>query len=697
MSAKQKIGWVPFSPVFSKCKSAGRKFHTIAVQLAEYSNEESTLEQHAKLEVERERIRRSHSRRESEYRRLMAAASLLVDLVKQGWQVRIKSGEVEVGRPDHLFPVSDCGKLSRSDYLSIASDSRKLIRMQLHAQRNEQLRKESVQGFIESMETKRYYRGNWVSIFSLMRDGREFTQKLTAAATMEDGEARIRKLAENIQPYVQFVKGDEVCEMTGLRLGDIWRYFRHTWANPYKSVPGRNMMLLVRDAATAFHAIIGIASLSSATVGSANRDRYLGWTTDEIVNTVRGTRSTALVDWAFDIVDGAIKELYLCDLYADKLITQKDVVEPAEESIGRLIVSSEENRKKHYRLMEEGDYKKTNTRAVKSTDYWEEQAKTPLFRSKRELELANLLKVRLILKRHLSKRPKSSEVGAFVKSRDCREVLSRVVRKAKADRVGTVLADLSICGAIPPYNEVIGAKLVAMLVASPEVADEYKRRYGKQPSIIASSMAGKTVIKPADLVFVTTTSLFGQRPNQYDRASMPCGEVSGKSKGTIRYEFLGRTEGVGTFHFSEETVKQLSLLVAGEKDGQKVHSIFGEGANPLMRKIREGLDVLGLSADEFMTHGAPRVVYGLRLVENLREYVLGMAKRPKYYLPRRNGKVTSGKIAAWWLKRWVDKRIVREDVLKRISEHSLVHPIRHGGRVELPRADIEQELLFECW
>jgi hypothetical protein len=682
MSAEEKIDWVPLSPVFPKCESAGREFREIAVRLSGYSNEESTLEQHAKLEIERERIRSSYSRREPEYRRLMAAANLLVDLVKQGWRVRTESGEVEVGRPDHLSAVSD---------------SRKLIRMQLYAQRNEQLRKESVRAFIESMETKRYYRGEWVSIFSLMRDGRELSEKLAAAAAIEDGEARIKKLAGNIQPYLQFVKEDEVCEMTGLRLGDIWRYFRHTWANPYKSVPGRNMMILVRDAATAFRAVIGIASLSSATVGSAKRDKHLKWTTDEIVKAIRETRSTALVRWAFDIVNGAINELYVCDLYADKLIKRKDVVEPNEETIGTLLASSEQNRKKHYRLMEEGDYKKTNKPAAKSADYWEEQALTPLFRSKRELELANLLKVRLILKKHFSERPKSSEVEAFVKSRDCREVFSRVVRKAKAERVGTVVADLSICGAIPPYNEILGAKLVAMLVASPEVAEEYKRRYGKQPSIIASSMAGKTVIRPADLVFVSTTSLFGQRPNQYDRVSIPCREVSGRSNGMIRYEFLGRTEGVGTFHFSEETVRQLSLLVAGEKDGQKVHSIFGEGANPLMRKIREGLDVLGVRSDEYMTHGTPRVVYGLSLISNLREYVLGMAKRPKYLLGWGNGKVTSGKIAAWWFKRWVDKRIVREDVLKRISEHSLVHPIRHGGRVELPRADIEQELLFACW
>jgi hypothetical protein len=286
-------------------------------------------------------------------------------------------------------------------------------------------------------------------------------------------------------------------------------------------------------------------------------------------------------------------------------------------------------------------------------------------------------------------------VEGLVKSKDCREVFGRVVRKAKAERVGTLVADLSICGGIPPYNEILAGKLVAMLVASPEVVNEYKRRYGKQPSIIASSMAGRSVVRPADLAFVSTTSLFGQRPNQYDRVSIPCKQVGGKSNGVIRYEFLGRTEGVGTFHFSEWTVEELGLLLAGEKDGQKVHNIFGEGANPLMRKIREGLEVLGLRADEFLMHGAARAVYGLRLISNLREYLLGMVKRADYYLGRGNGKGTSGEIGRWWLERWVEKRIFREEALKRISEHSLVHPIRHGGRVELPRSDIEQELLFE--
>jgi hypothetical protein len=49
----------------------------------------------------------------------------------------------------------------------------------------------------------------------------------------------------------------------------------------------------------------------------------------------------------------------------------------------------------------------------------------------------------------------------------------------------------------------------------------------------------------------------------------------------------------------------------------------------------------------------------------------------------------------WWLDRWVAKRIERPEVLERMAMHSLVHPIRHGARVKLPRTDPEHHLLFE--
>ena len=67
-------------------------------------------------------------------------------------------------------------------------------------------------------------------------------------------------------PYLQFVTATARCEYTGLRLLDVWRYVRHTWANPYESIPGRSLQILVRDAAAENHPVMGIAALSSVSV-----------------------------------------------------------------------------------------------------------------------------------------------------------------------------------------------------------------------------------------------------------------------------------------------------------------------------------------------------------------------------------------------------------------------------------------------
>ena len=50
--------------------------------------------------------------------------------------------------------------------------------------------------------------------------------------------------------------------------------------------------------------------------------------------------------------------------------------------------------------------------------------------------------------------------------------------------------ELNVCGAIPPYNEILGGKLVALLATSPQVIHDYKERYESKPSEIASRLKG---------------------------------------------------------------------------------------------------------------------------------------------------------------------------------------------------------------
>jgi hypothetical protein len=162
----------------------------------------------------------------------------------------------------------------------------------------------------------------------------------------------------------------------------------------------------------------------------------------------------------------------------------------------------------------------------------------------------------------------------------------------------------------------------------------------------------------------------------------------------LAWKYLGRTLGMGTFQFGDRTVAQLALLLAQSRRGQKVNSVFGEGVNPRLRKIRDGLDELGLPTNELLNHGAPRLVYGLSLIRNLREYLLGIERTPRYIVDQRKGRRVTAEIIDWWRRRWVLGRIARDDVLARMAGHRLVHPIRHGARVQLPRGDSGQLELF---
>lgn len=78
----------------------------------------------------------------------------------------------------------------------------------------------------------------------------------------------------------------------------------------------------------------------------------------------------------------------------------------------------------------------------------------------------------------------------------------------KNRHVGTSILELNVCGAIPPYNELLAGKLVALLMLSPTVLNDYRQRYGNRASDILSRMKGEEVIRPADLAFIGTISLY---------------------------------------------------------------------------------------------------------------------------------------------------------------------------------------------
>jgi hypothetical protein len=224
------------------------------------------------------------------------------------------------------------------------------------------------------------------------------------------------------------------------------------------------------------------------------------------------------------------------------------------------------------------------------------------------------------------------------------------------------MMDIIVCGAIPPYSEMLGGKLVAMLMASPQVVREYREVYCDQPGQIASRLAGTSVVRAADLVFLTTTSLFHVGSSQYERLRIP-----GPRGREISFEHLGKTEGYGSTVLSTETTDFLRELTVKAEGMRRVNNIFGEGVSPKMRMTREGLALVGIPQDLVLRHNCPRLIYGVRLAANAYEYLRGEEAEPDYVLAPDRSEEGTAAVVRHWLTRWFAPRARRAESLRKVE------------------------------
>lgn len=673
-STKQR--WLSITPDFQSVESQ-ELLAKHAQQIEQEHGERDGILSRERLRGQLRRDARVWPRQDSQ--RILSVLFVLTDLLDQGWRLRVRDSSVQVSKPTEI--------------LANPKEEKDRIRRQELVKRDAQLRNSAVSTFVRGMEKRRLYQGRFVSIFSLMRDGRDLARALREAreACTDKG---TDAFDEAIDPYLQFIDSGETCRHTGLNLQDIWRYFRHTWSNQYTTVPGRSMLFMVRDRAAEFHPIIGIGALNSPIVQIRERDAWIGWLPDTFIEDVRREPSLRVARWLCRVVDEGIEEVYLDDLYEEELLTPGLIREPTPELIQKLIEHGKKERELHHRFVSASEHKRRPASSADEQAHWIARARTHLYRSKRALALARFLEARMVMRRYFGERPTRKKLVELLSQGDGVRVVRKIVRKAKADRVGIVVADISVCGAVQPYNAILGGKLVSMLATSPEVVAAYKRRYRDSRSEIASGVAGRPIVRSQDLVLLGTTSLYGVGSSQYNRVRIPCELVGGPSEDQIRFLRLGKSKAFGTSHFSDETVGALVSLAQQSQGGQRVNSIFGEGVSPKLRKVRRGLDLLGLPSEEFLQHGRHRIVYGVSFIENLRDFLLGIDTRPRYLMSLRKPEESTWRIGSWWKQRWLSPRVQSDEILARVEEHTLILPIRHGARVARVPDPYQESLPF---
>jgi len=191
--------------------------------------------------------------------------------------------------------------------------------------------------------------------------------------------------------------------------------------------------------------------------------------------------------------------------------------------------------------------------------------------------------------------------------------------------------DAYVIGALPPYNYLLGGKLISYILASNEVREIYRKKYQGQVTLTEKRVANK-------LVGIFTTSLYGNS-SQYNRM---------KFNDELLYKPIGQTKGFGTLHLSEETIQFMNKFLKSR--GVDVGHKFGDGPSWVMRVIRNAGDLLGFDSNFLLQHSFKRKIYFIPLAKEYKNFLLGITKQPLFY------NYAQRELVDYWKIRWLKNR-----------------------------------------
>jgi len=198
--------------------------------------------------------------------------------------------------------------------------------------------------------------------------------------------------------------------------------------------------------------------------------------------------------------------------------------------------------------------------------------------------------------------------------------------------------DAYVLGALPPYNFLLGGKLVACLLRSRELYDDFARVYGNSVGVISQKK------KRARLLAITTTSSMG-RSSVYNRL---------KLDGIQYMEPIGYTGGWGHFHIPDSLFIELRDYLRDMDHRYADHHMFGNGPNWRLRTMKAALNALGFR-DDMMKHGIQREVFISQLADNATNILqTGRGK------PDLTSLLSAKDIAELAMERWMIPRSIRK-------------------------------------
>jgi len=226
----------------------------------------------------------------------------------------------------------------------------------------------------------------------------------------------------------------------------------------------------------------------------------------------------------------------------------------------------------------------------------------------------------------------------------------RAIKDVTLNRVHT---EIVICGALPPFGNLLIGKMVAMMINHPEIRSSLDRDIGILLQDTFDFQKLESWLPRYGPLLITTKGLYPRHSAQYNRVRIV------KHDGYIPLRKLGSTIGQTMSNISDRTMK-LAVEINIRLGDKGVSREYGTGGSKRQRIIQKASTVVGINP-AVMYADITRPVYGLSLVSNSQRVVLagnkpewrdlaGMIQDPQEY---------EDQTALLWRKQWLNTSLAR--------------------------------------
>lgn len=491
---------------------------------------------------------------------------------------------------------------------------------------------------------------------------------------------------------------------------EIFKYLRHSWRIPYNTTPGRTLSFIVRVGSEG--KVAGIFTLASPTMWMSSRDEALGFENFDVLKLQQSDkqrieeyisnellkkpgmekedsnflrlnfkqklqRSCWINRWRKNGLVDDSKEVH----HLSGKFSVSDLLNSCKEALKKRIlqfpineISDEENFAGKCKLLGISIKSTKPTNWVTGTEPVNNSRQIKNSEKRRRIVRECLEAFEVLHKWEKMGFPASVE-GLFESLHQSDEslggerinALKKSILELKTLMISSNIAELIICGSIPPFNSLRVGKLVAMLALSSETKSIWDSTYSTSSSDIATELAGRPISKPATLSAITTTGLYGRSNAQYDRISIPM--VNGTK---VRFALVGVTgnegKGPSNLMISNRSWKLVRTHIIENKI-TGTSGKFGEGTSARIRRLQSSIRLMNKQVtnhetckisellNNIIANPFSRSIHVANLSHNSVRFHLGIDK--DVYIADNN--LDKDKIVNIWIERWLTPLLSRKD------------------------------------